>query len=36
VLIGFSAIALAIAGARFSRDAASEPLVHRLAQKQAD
>lgn len=36
VLIGFSVTALAIAGARFSRDAASEPLVHRLAQKQSD
>jgi len=35
VLLGFSAVALAIAGLRFSRDAASEPLVHRLAGKQA-
>ena len=31
VLIGFSAAALAIAGVRFSRDTANEPLVHRLA-----
>ena len=31
VLLGFSAAALAVAGIRFSRDAASEPLVHRLA-----
>ncbi|HZF26544.1 MAG TPA: ABC transporter permease [Steroidobacteraceae bacterium] len=31
VLIGFSVIALGIAAARFSRDTANEPLVHRLA-----
>jgi ABC-2 type transport system permease protein len=36
VLIGFSAAALAVAGARFSRDTANEPLVHRLARKQGD
>jgi ABC-2 type transport system permease protein len=36
VLIGFSAAALAVAGVRFSRDAATEPLVHRLARKQSD
>jgi len=36
VLIGFSAAALAVAGIRFSRDAATEPLVHRLARKQSD
>lgn len=36
VVIGFSAVALAVAGARFSRDAANEPLVHRLAQKQEE
>jgi ABC-2 type transport system permease protein len=34
VLLGFSAAALAIAGARFSRDTANEPLIHRLAAKQ--
>ena len=32
VVSGFSAAALIVAGLRFSRDAASEPLVHRLAQ----
>jgi hypothetical protein len=32
VVIGFSAAALIVAGLRFSRDAVSEPLVHRLAQ----
>ena len=31
VLIGFSVMALGIAAARFSRDTANEPLVHRLA-----
>ncbi len=36
VLIGFSVAALAVAGARFSRDTANEPLVHRLATKQSD
>jgi ABC-2 type transport system permease protein len=36
VLIGFSAAALAVAGILFSRDAAHEPLVHRLAAKQGD
>jgi ABC-2 type transport system permease protein len=36
VLGGFSAAALAVAGVRFSRDAATEPLVHRLARKQSD
>lgn len=36
VLIGFSVAALAIASVRFSRDAANEPLVHRLAGKQGD
>ena len=36
VLIGFSAAALTVAGVRFSRDAATEPLVHRLARKQSD
>lgn len=35
VLIGFSVAALAIASVRFSRDAANEPLVHRLAGKQS-
>jgi hypothetical protein len=34
VLFGFSVVALAIAAARFSRDAANEPLVHRLAARQ--
>jgi len=34
VLVGFSIAALATAGIRFSRDAAHEPLVHRLASKQ--
>jgi ABC-2 type transport system permease protein len=34
VLAGFSVVALAVAAARFSRDAANEPLVHRLAAKQ--
>lgn len=33
VILGFSVAALAVAAARFSRDAANEPLVHRLAQK---
>ena len=33
VLVGFSVAALAVAGIRFSRDTASEPLVHRLARK---
>jgi hypothetical protein len=28
--------ALAVAGIRFSRDTASESLVHRLARKQSD
>ena len=32
VVIGFSAAALIVAGLRLSRDAVSEPLVHRLAQ----
>jgi ABC-2 type transport system permease protein len=36
VLIGFSAIALAIAGERFSRDTANEPLVHQLASNKRD
>ena len=36
VLIGFSVVALLIAGARFSRDTANEPLVHRLASTQRD
>ena len=36
VLIGFSVAALGIAGARFSRDTANEPLVHRLASTQRD
>jgi len=27
---------LTVAGVRFSRDAATEPLVHRLARKQSD
>jgi len=31
VLIGFSVVALGIAAARFSRDNANEPLIHRLA-----
>ena len=35
VLFGFSAVALVIAGIRFSRDAAHEPLVHRLAGRQS-
>ncbi|HSD73328.1 MAG TPA: ABC transporter permease [Steroidobacteraceae bacterium] len=34
VLFGFSVAALAVAAARFSRDAANEPLVHRLTAKQ--
>ncbi len=34
VLSGFSVAALAIASIRFSRDAAHEPLVHRLAARQ--
>ena len=36
VLIGFSVIALAIAGERFSRDTANEPLVHQLASNKRD
>jgi ABC-2 type transport system permease protein len=36
VLIAFSATALTVAGLRFSRDAANEPLLHRLARKQSD
>jgi ABC-2 type transport system permease protein len=36
VVSAFSATALAIAGVRFSRDAAHEPLVHRLAVKQGN
>ena len=36
VVIGFGAAALLVASLRFSRDAASEPLVHRLARKQSD
>ncbi len=36
VLLGFSVAALAVAGVRFSRDTANEPLVHRLATKQGD
>lgn len=36
VLIGFSAAALAVAAVRFSREAANEPLIHRLARKQGD
>jgi ABC-2 type transport system permease protein len=34
VLCGFSVAALAVASIRFSRDAAHEPLVHRLAARQ--
>jgi ABC-2 type transport system permease protein len=34
VLLGFSVVALAVAGARFSRDTANEPLIHRLAARQ--
>ena len=34
VVSGFSAAALIVAGLRLSRDAVSEPLVHRLAQNQ--
>jgi ABC-2 type transport system permease protein len=34
VLSGFSVAALAVASIRFSRDAAHEPLVHRLAARQ--
>jgi ABC-2 type transport system permease protein len=34
VLLGFSAVALAVAGARFSRESANEPLIHRLAARQ--
>jgi ABC-2 type transport system permease protein len=34
ILVGFSVAALTVAGVRFSRDAASEPLVHRLARSQ--
>ena len=36
VLSGFSVAALAIASIRFSRDAAHEPLVHRLAVRQGN
>ncbi|HEX7418176.1 MAG TPA: ABC transporter permease [Steroidobacteraceae bacterium] len=36
VLAAFSAVALAIASLRFSREAANEPLVHRLARKHGD
>jgi ABC-2 type transport system permease protein len=36
VLGGFSIAALAVASIRFSRDAAHEPLVHRLSRKQSD
>jgi ABC-2 type transport system permease protein len=36
VLVGFSAAALAVAGVRFSRDSANEPLLHQLARKQGD
>jgi ABC-2 type transport system permease protein len=36
VLVGFSVGALAVAGMRFSRETASEGLVHRLARKQSD
>ena len=36
VLVGFSAAALAVAGVRFSRETANEPLLHRLARKQSD
>jgi ABC-2 type transport system permease protein len=35
MIVGFSAVALAIAALRFSRDAAHEPLVHRLSRKGA-
>jgi ABC-2 type transport system permease protein len=35
VLFGFSAAALAVAAARFSRDTANEPLVHRLATRRS-
>jgi ABC-2 type transport system permease protein len=35
MIVGFSAVALAIAAMRFSRDAAHEPLVHRLTRKGA-
>lgn len=35
VLIGFSVAALTVAAVRFSRDAANEPLVHRLARPQS-
>jgi ABC-2 type transport system permease protein len=34
VLLGFSVVALAVAGARFSRDTANEPFIHRLAARQ--
>jgi ABC-2 type transport system permease protein len=36
VIVGFSAIALTIACVRFSRDAANEPLIHRLARNRAE
>jgi ABC-2 type transport system permease protein len=36
VLVAFSAAALAVAGVRFSRETANEPLLHRLARKQSD
>ena len=36
VLLGFSAVALAIAGVRFSRESANEPLIHRLAARQGN
>ena len=36
VLVAFSAAALAVAGVRFSRGTANEPLLHRLARKQSD
>jgi ABC-2 type transport system permease protein len=36
VLLGFSIAALAVAGARFSRDSANEPLIHRLAARQGN
>jgi ABC-2 type transport system permease protein len=36
VLLGFSAVALAIAAARFSRESANEPLIHRLAARQGN
>lgn len=36
MLLGFSAVALAVACLRFSRAAANEPLVHRLARKHTE